>query len=161
MVCSKPLNQHLKPIVTRLSSADRAAIANHFLRLDKMGRRARFGNYVSDFFVGQYASRIINYEGCLYGVLINSRLRALAELRGIMGRWPETAEAAFSVEHDWQNRGLGSTLMQYVLTDAKLHGTRSIHMICSRNNGRMKSLAAKTQCKMEITNDDCEFELIL
>lgn len=142
----------LDPKVTRLSALDQAAISDHFLRLDARSRYARFGNGVSDSFLNQYSRRLLRLRGEIFGIFETGELRAIAEIREILDDWPRTAEAALSVEQNWQGRGLGNALMFHMVGAARSHGTDFIHMMFSRNNRRMKSLTEKCNGQYEFVD---------
>jgi len=149
----------LKPVVTRLGTKNQAEISSHFLRLDSTARRSRFGNCVNDGFIDEYAERIFNLDGVVYGVFIAGELRAIAELREILDNWPTTTEAAFSVEPKWQDKGLGNLLVDHIASVARTLGTKSINMICLRDNARMKHLALKQKRLMEFARCGVELKL--
>jgi len=142
----------LDPRVTRLSTLDQAAISDHFLRLDARSRYARFGNGVSDRFLNQYSRRLLRLRGEIFGIFLTGELRAVAEIREILDDWPRTAEAALSVEQNWQGRGLGNTLMFHIVGAARNYGTDFIHMMFSSNNSRMKSLTEKCNGEFEFVD---------
>lgn len=142
------------PEVTPLCNSDQAALSNHFLRLDAKARRARFGNAVNPEFVKRYAERILQMDGAVYGVVIAGEVRAVAELRELPDEWPITAEAAFSVEPDWQGKGLGNKLMAHIVASARNRGIKSLNMMCLRDNKRMQHLASKHQGLMAFTSNE-------
>ena len=142
------------PRVTRLSPLDQAAISDHFLRLDASSRYARFGHGVSDGFLKQYAKRLLRLRGEIFGIFLTGELRAVAEIREILDDWPKTAEAALSVEQNWQGKGLGNTLMFHIVGEARSRGTDFIHMMFTRNNKRMKLLTAKCNGEFEYVNSE-------
>jgi GNAT superfamily N-acetyltransferase len=67
-------------------------------------------------------------------------MRGAAELRLLGPFHPREAEAAFSVEKNWQGRGIGTALMRETLGAAKSKGLERIHMACLPSNGRMLKL---------------------
>lgn len=134
---------HHDPEVTPLCAAHQPAISSHFLRLGANARRARFGNAVSAEFAERYAGRILRMDGAVYGVIIAGELRALAELRELRDKRPIIAEAAFSVEPDWQGQGLGTRLMTYIVASARSRGIKSLNMLCLSSNKRMQRIAAR------------------
>ena len=80
---------------------------DHILRLDRDSRRLRFGMAVSDEFIIDYASRLNDMKCLVYGFFVNHEMRAAAEMRQIGNSWSSDAEGAFSVEREYQSRGLG------------------------------------------------------
>ena len=75
-------------------------------------------------------------------------LRGAAELRPIGGRLSKQAEAAFSVETDWQSHGVGSALLERTLLTARNRGIRHLHMACLADNRRMQQLARKFDAEL-------------
>ena len=55
--------------------------ATTYLRLDRESRRMRFGMAVNDDFIGDYASRIGDMKGLVYGYFADGEMRAAAEMR--------------------------------------------------------------------------------
>lgn len=131
------------PIIRSLWALDRDAIRGHFLRLDPETRKARFAGELSDEAVACYARDILRFDSVVLGAFVGGKLRGIAELRGFLGGWPTTAEAAFSVEQEWQNRGIGEALFDHILAAAQNRGVKTLSMICLRENVRMKQLAQK------------------
>ena len=54
-----------------------------------------------------------------------------------------TAEAAFSVERDWQDQGIGDALITRVIAAAQNRGVNRLDMICLPENRKMQHLAVK------------------
>lgn len=138
------------PRIRRLWPADQAQICDHFALLDQPARHMRFGGAVSEAFVQDYASRLLELGSAVYGAFPDNELRAVGELRGIMDGWPVTAEAAFSVQTDWQDKGLGEALMTRVIAAAQNRGVSSLNMVCLKENRRMQHLAAKHDAVLSI-----------
>ena len=57
-------------------------------------------------------------DAVLYGYFEDGVLRGVSELHPLGAMDVATAEAAFSVESDWQGQGIGSTLMERILAAA-------------------------------------------
>ena len=81
---------------------------DHLLRLDKDSRRTRFAHAVSDSFIEDYAQRMCEMGSIVHAYAENGEVRAVAELRKLSNVWGNEAEAAVSVERDYQERGIGS-----------------------------------------------------
>jgi len=129
--------------VRRLHSVDQVDICDHFLRLDDQSRRARFCGATSDWLIEDYAHKCFDRQSIVCGAYIDSQLRGLVELRAVHKKLSKTAEAAFSVERDWQNLGIGDALFGHMLIIAQNRGIGSIQMMCLRDNNRMQHLAIK------------------
>lgn len=125
----------------KLTFADQAQFRDHLLRLTPEARRARFAMPASDAFLRCYAQTSFTLETLIHGYFVGGYLRAVAELR----MFPDgtTAEAAFSVEADWQQTGVGTRLMELTLIAARNRGCRHIYMNCLATNRAMQQLARK------------------
>lgn len=133
----------LNPVIRRLKAHDQAAITGHFLRLDAETRNMRFGGSVGEKFVTDYAGRILSIDAVVFGAFVDHDLHGVSELRRLPSSIPATAEAAFSVETDFQNRGIGNALVTRTIAAAQNRGIRTLHMICLPQNERMQHLAEK------------------
>ena len=140
-------------LVRRLYAGDQADICNHFLRLDVQSRRARFCGGVSNEGVLEYAQHIFRYDAMVCGAFVGGHLRGLVELRGLFHSWPSTTEAAFSVEPEWQNIGIGDALFERMFAMAQNRGVRTIQMICMKENGPMQHLAVKHHAQLIFDRD--------
>lgn len=151
------LDSHPQRIqVCRLSAASQKSICNHFQRLDLTSRRARFCGAVGDGEVLKYAQNIFRHNVIVCGGFVDGHLRGVVELRGLFQSWPSTAEAAFSVEPDWQNIGIGDALFERMFAMAQNRGVRAIQMICLKENSRMRHLAAKHDARLHFNQDATE-----
>lgn len=147
------------PVIRRLWPSDQDQISRHFNRLDEQSRRMRFGGAVTDEFVEQYAGRLMELGSLLYGAYPDGELRALGELRGLLDDWPVHAEAAFSVQQPWQDQGLGAALMDRVVAAAQNRGVKSLHMICLRENEKMRHLALKHDTILDFNRYEVDAKL--
>ncbi|MGA9410836.1 MAG: GNAT family N-acetyltransferase, partial [Roseobacter sp.] len=143
-------------VVRRLYAVDQAEICDHFRRLDIASRRARFLGAVSDEGVASYARSIFHFDSILCGAFLDGYLRGVVELRGIVHFWPSTTEAAFSVEHDWQNIGIGDALFERMMAMAQNRSIRSIQLMCLKQNARMRYLATKHSARLHLDQDVVE-----
>lgn len=151
------LNRHPQDIlVSRLYAANQDSICDHFLRLDIRSRRARFCGAVSDDGILEYAQNIFRGDSIVCGASVDGQLRGLVELRGVFRFWPSTVEAAFSVEPDWQNIGIGDALFERMFAMAQNRGVRTIQMMCLKENRRMRHLATKHHALLRIEHDAIE-----
>lgn len=116
---------------------------DHLLRLDKMSRRLRFAHGVSDTFIDDYASRLGEMGSIVYGFFVAGEVRAAAELRKLGDTWGREAEAAFSVEQAWQDKGIGTELMGRVIRAARNRGVHHLYMSCLAENAKMQKIALK------------------
>jgi GNAT superfamily N-acetyltransferase len=116
---------------------------DHLLRLNKDSRRLRFAHAVADGFIEDYACRMSDMGGIVVGALIDGEVRAAAELRKLGDTWGREAEAAFSVERQYQDKGLGSELMGRIIRSARNRGVHLLYMSCLAENARMQAIARK------------------
>jgi len=145
--------------IRRLWRADLSEITAHFLRLDPETRRLRFGTVRKDEAVRRHARETIGAASVDFGAFAGARLRGLAELRGWFCHWPPMAEAAFSVEREWQDAGIGEALFDRLVAAAQNRGIRRLYMICLRENGRMQHLARKHDALLEFDIGEVEARL--
>lgn len=134
--------------IRKLWPAEKGRFGDHLLRLDRESRRMRFGHHVSDGFVEHYAESVRLEAGITYGYFEHDELRAAAELRKIAEGWGEVAEAAFSVESAYQNRGIATALMGRVIRAARNRGVRHLQMCCLAENSRMQAIAKKHEAAL-------------
>lgn len=141
-------------LVRKLGPSDTALLRDHLLRLDPADRRLRFQGGVSDARIEEYAARIDWDAAVLLGAFVGGRLRGVAELAIVRRGWPLEAEAAFSIESAFQNRGLGTALLRRLMLIARNRGIGRIHMICLAENRRMQRLARKCGCRLTFEADE-------
>jgi GNAT superfamily N-acetyltransferase len=138
--------------IRKLWPSEVSRFRDHLLRLDQESRRMRFAHGVSDAFIEDYASRMTDMGSIVYAYIENDSVRAAAELRKLSDVWGSEAEAAFSVERAWQDRGIGSELMGRVIRTARNRGVHRLFMSCLAENRKMQALAKRHEA-------DLRFEL--
>ncbi len=136
--------------IRKLWPLDYEAFRRHLLRLDPQTRHARFGTAVNDNFLNSYAETATRIGTVIYGAFIGHEMYASAELRALHMMGDKEAEAAFAVEAGHQQHGLGSALMDRIITAARNRGIGQVHMICMRENQTMQRLAEKFGAEMRI-----------
>lgn len=139
--------------IRKLWVADTAAFKDHLMRLDPQTRRNRFGMAASDEFVARYAETSFALDTLIHGVFVGGDLVGVGELRSL-GRSRTEAEAAFSVETDWQGRGFGQRLMDRVLLAARNRRIERLYMNCLASNGQMQRLARRAGADLEYEGGD-------
>lgn len=142
------LRHHQDFAIRRLYPADQNEICDHFRRLGAEARRARFCGTVSAESLTDYVQSIPHYDSLLYGAFAKGRLRGVVELRGDDQTGSTKTEAAFSVEPDWQNIGIGDALFERIIAIARTRGINSIELMCLRENSRMRHLAEKHNARL-------------
>lgn len=147
------------PGIRRLWKSDQAQLIDHFQRLDPATRRLRFGAMVNDGFVRNHAEQILSVDSVIFGAFPDGELRGVAELRGLLGSWPRSAEVALSVEPGWQDGGIGDALLGRLIAAAQNRGIKTLHMLCLRENTRMQNLAQKHNATLVLHIGDIEATL--
>lgn len=132
----------LRGDIRKLWPSEWTKFRDHLLRLDKMSRRMRFAHGVSDSFIEDYAARMAEMGGIVYGYLEGGELRAAAELKKLGDTWGREAEAAFSVEQPLQEHGIGTELMGRVIRAARNRGVQHLCISCLAENSKMRAIAA-------------------
>lgn len=141
-------------VCRRLRSSDQESLRLHLLRLDSITRRGRFGLAVSEHFLNDYAARTMAGDAVLYGYFEDGVLRGVSELHPLGAMDVATAEAAFSVESDWQGQGIGSTLMERILAAACARRIQRVIVTCQASNRTMRRLAQGFAADLEIIGDE-------
>jgi len=121
---------------------------DHMLRLDAESRRMRFGMAVDDEFIKNYATQAVQLESIIYGFFVGGEMRAAAELRVIGDGWSGEAEAAFSVEREYQDSGVGTELLGRLILTARNRGVSRLYMNCLSTNRKMQRVAKKYEAEL-------------
>ena len=74
---------------------------------------------------------------------------------------PQTnrAEVAFTVHDDWQQRGIGTFLLKYLITIARQNGIAGFTAEVLRDNKAMLSVFQKSGCRIQCIFEDDAFRL--
>jgi hypothetical protein len=81
-------------------------------------------------------------------------------LRSFGKPFPFDAEAAFSVEHEWQSKGVGNALLERTILAAKNRSIRTIYLNCLAENRRMQAIAKKHEAALHIRADEVVGEVV-
>ena len=127
------------PILKKLTTSDRRAIQEHFLRLDTDSLYTRFFSQISPEFLLRYVEKMNFDINGYFGFWENEQLIGLGEC----SLDSEQAEVAFTVERHYQDRGLGNVLMQEVIRFAHFKGIYLLQMNCLSTNYKTLHLAQK------------------
>jgi GNAT superfamily N-acetyltransferase len=146
--------------IRKLLASELARFRDHLLRLDKESRRLRFAHGVSDKFIEDYASRMNDMGGIVFAYLQDGEVRAVAELRKLSDTWGHEAEAAFSVEKTYQNRGIGNALMGRVIRAARNRGVRLLYMSCLAENAKMQAIARSHEADLRFEYGEVIGEIV-
>ena len=146
--------------IRKVWATESQAFCDHLLRLDKKSRRMRFAHSVPDKFIIDYASRMSDNGAVVYGYFEDSEIRAAAELRKLGDRWGHEAETAFSVEPDYQGKGLGSELLGRIIRSARNRGIAHLYMSCLPDNQRMQAIAKKHEAELRFEYGDVVGDIV-
>jgi GNAT superfamily N-acetyltransferase len=141
-------------VIRKLWIGEANSFRDHLLRLDRDSQRSRFGSPVTRYFIENYAAHALGPDSLMHGYFVDGTLRAAAELRPFGRQFPFKAEAAFSVEQDWQNAGVGTELLERTLLAARNRGIRTLYMSCLADNLRMQAVARKYRAEIRFEADD-------
>jgi GNAT superfamily N-acetyltransferase len=145
--------------IRKLWPLEGEAFRRHLLRLDPETRQFRFGSAVNDDFLNAYADTARRIGTVIYGAFRGPEMCASAELRALHALGDEMAEAAFAVETAHRHQGLGSALMDRIITAAKNRGIHHLHMICARENQPMLRLGEKFGAHFRIDHGEALGEI--
>lgn len=156
---------HDKPhqgyVVRKLRPEELDEFEAHLLRLDADSRRMRFAHSVSDAFIKDYAAHVLDAETIVFGAFANDHhLHAAAELRKLRDTWEPDAEAAFSVEREYQERGLGTQLMSRVIRSARNRKVQRLYMSCLAENQKMQAIARKHEAHLRFEYGEVVGEIV-
>lgn len=133
------------PILRQLLWWEKEALRSHLLRLDRTDRRRRFAGFIADSGVERYVDGLPwgSTRYMALGAFVDGTLRGAAECRLVGPRHAPEAELAFSVEQDFQRRGLGSELFRRMVSMTRNRGIRSIRIVTEPDNRGMHALARR------------------
>ena len=129
--------------IRKLLRSEIGLLSEHLLRLDADARARRFGHHVSDAFIDTYARKAADIGAVTFGYFIDGHVHAAAELKSPSLGDKRTAEAAFSVERDYSNRGIATSLMGRIIRSARNRGVQHLVLTCLVENAKMRAIAAK------------------
>lgn len=144
--------------IVALPPADRARIEAHLLRLSPEDRSLRFAaGLVTDETVRRYAASI-DFERDIVMGLVSKRGLVIGLVHGCVfehgGR--RHVEAAFSVDAEWRQRGLGARLMDALLARTAALGGAQLLGQCAVRNLPMRRIFERAE--MTLTRDDDELD---
>jgi RimJ/RimL family protein N-acetyltransferase len=140
--------------IRKMWSQETDKFRDHLLRLDRDSRRLRFGMAVTDEFIADYAARTSEMNCLVYGFYVDGEMRAAAEMRLIGESWSSDAEGAFSVEKEYQNRGLGSELLGRIIRAARNRGVSRLYMNCLAENRKMQRICRKFEAELHFDHGE-------
>jgi GNAT superfamily N-acetyltransferase len=145
---------HWGGTIRKLWPSESDKLRDHLLRLDMTNRRLRFAHAVSDHFIIEYAGRQPDMATVIHAYIEAGQVRAVAELRRLARDWGPEAEAAFSVEPDWQGRAIGNDLMGRVVRSPRNRGVRHLLMSCLAEKRKIQAIARKHHAELTFEQGD-------
>jgi GNAT superfamily N-acetyltransferase len=108
-----------------LGPTESALYRDHLLRLDRYSRHARFHGTVSDIFIARHAQTNVapDSRAVVLAYFAGDQVRGAAEFTTGKG-----AEISFSIEKEWQGKGIGSLLMEQALQAARERGIETLEV---------------------------------
>jgi len=147
-------NAHGKGVARKLYGTEYNRYRDHLLRLDEESRRMRFGMLADDRFINDYADRLHDMQSIVYAHIVDGQVRAAAELRPLGLNRHGEAEAAFSVEKEWQDSGIGTDLLGRIVRAARNRSINRVYMNCLAENRKMQAVAKKYDAILQFENGD-------
>lgn len=137
----------------RLNRFNKSKVLEHFLRLDKNTRHSRFCSNMSDDNLYNYVQKIDFSNSGIFGIF-NEKLDIIGLGECVMFDKSEAAEVAFSVEFEYQGKGLGNKLMKRVVQFANINNLKELTMYFLRSNSATHHLAKKYNFKAEYSTSE-------
>ena len=144
--------------VKRLSGTDRPALAAHFLQLDDVDRRLRFGSARGDASLAEYVASLDFDRDAVFGAFDDEL--ALAGVAHVAVS-PDFAELGVSVLPAARGHGIGTALVERANLFARTHFIRELFTHCLTENRAMMRIARKSGMKIvtEAGEADARLEL--
>ncbi|MGF1628312.1 MAG: GNAT family N-acetyltransferase [Kiloniellaceae bacterium] len=146
-------------VIRKLLAHERGDLKNHLLRMDADDRRLRFGHFVSPESIVAYTAGICWPQTWIVGAFEDGVLRGVAELRSGDRSGAPTAELSVTVERAYQDRGIGTRLLEKALLIARNRGFRSLFLLCLPENVKMQHIARKFGDRMSFQDGDVELRI--
>ena len=150
-------------VIRKLAAPEAAALKAHLLRLDPEDRRLRFGHAVTPEVILATCDAIVWDRTWLVGAFEGEVLRGVAELRDL-GTAQASADArsgelSVTVERAFQNRGIGTRLLEEALLIARNRGFKNLYLLCLPGNPKMQHLARKFSDRIRFEDGDVEVHI--
>jgi GNAT superfamily N-acetyltransferase len=118
-------------------------LRDHLLRLDPHSRHDRFNGFLDDGFIERYAARCADDGTLIVAYIEGGEVRGAAELHPPEQSPDGLPEIAFSVEASVRRRGVGSSLFQRLIAEARWKGSSALRITTGEQNHAMRALANK------------------
>lgn len=145
--------------IRRLRVFDKAQVVLHFNNLNPETLLSRFGTPIQPDRLQTYIDTMFDTAAIVFGAFPDSQLRGVGELRRLPESRNQIAEAAFTVEEPWQDKGIGDALLSRIITAAQNRGIREVHMLCLATNQKMRRLALRHKAELDLVPGQIEATL--
>jgi GNAT superfamily N-acetyltransferase len=153
----------MMPVIRKLAPQDAGRLKEHLLRLDAEDRRLRFGHCVTTEVLLAYCDAIPWESTWMVGAFEGDVLRGVAELRDLAATGATTegrrGELSVTVERAWQDRGIGTRLLEEALLIARNRGFKNLYLLCLPDNPKMQHLARKFGDRIRFEDGDVEVHI--
>ncbi|GAB4370281.1 MAG: hypothetical protein Kow00114_30520 [Kiloniellaceae bacterium] len=149
-------------VIRKLLRHETDILKDHLLRLDDEARRLRFSHFVTPEVILAYVDGIRWDESWIVGAFEGNALRGVAELRdcGNAESGLRSGELSVTVEAAYQNRGLGTRLVEEALLIARNRGFRRLFLLCLPENVKMQHVARKFADRIAFQDGDVEVQIV-
>jgi GNAT superfamily N-acetyltransferase len=141
-------------VIRQLRPSEQPLFRDHLLSLDAEGRRDRFNGVTDDDFISVYADRCFHDGTAVIGFVVDGHVRGAAELHERPELPEPTGEIAFSVERDFQHRGIGAKLFARLIESARGLGYERLLVTTHPQNEAMKALARRFNSKLSFATGE-------
>jgi GNAT superfamily N-acetyltransferase len=145
--------------IVPLGSCDEADLVRLLQRLDEPSRVGRFGAVTSDPVLAAHARRALTHADWISSVVMETGLRAVAEIYKLGSRAPCIAEAAFVVEQRWRRCGIATALLHASVEWARGSGIETLRMVFLRSNWPMRKLARKGRATLSFLDEEISADI--
>lgn len=151
-----PTNNAQPPVYRKLWPGEVNRIEAHLLRLDMTDRRLRFCGSLSDEKISDFCANIDWARTTVLGCFVDGDLRGTGFIVLLPEGFSVDAEIAFSVESQFQNNGVGTMLLQKAMAVARNRYIKTAHLLCVRENVKMRRIASKLDAVFSYIGPDIE-----
>lgn len=133
----------MTPFFYGYSEDSKTEIVHHLLRLSDQDRSLRFFGNVNSAFIEKYVSESTK-NGSFWVVVGDEGLdQIVGAMHVAMSSDGKTAEVGFSVEEDFKNQGIGTTLMEHAIAVLKATKVESMILNCLSENKAVQAICKK------------------
>jgi RimJ/RimL family protein N-acetyltransferase len=144
----------LPGLFRQLRPSELARFRDHLLRLDARSRRDRFNGAIDDDFIVAYANRCFAEGTTVIVCVEGERVVGAAELHERIDLTRPTGEIAFSVQREWQRRGIGTALFERLIAAARGFGYEALRVTTHPQNAAARAIARKFGAHLHFEDGD-------